>query len=179
MALSKKLKNLLEIALCDKKSAQELTAAIDSAASQSFVNSAVAAGSSGKLLVAEYVYDFAVDGGAVGVKNLFSKPGKFPIPQGGFVLDMIVTVVTPLASSGSATVAFGTVADPGQIQPAQAFDSFGNPFGNPYRIVRGASYFMDGTIFDANYGKFIMTIADAPLTAGKAVISVTYFVPGA
>lgn len=60
-----------------------------------------------KYNVSEYLYDFAVDGGAIGTIVLSSKNGKNPLPVGAIVKHVTDRVLTACTSGGSATVSWG------------------------------------------------------------------------
>jgi len=64
-----------------------------------------------KLHITEYVYDFSVDGGAIGEINLHDKAGKSVIPVGAVIKGIAFKVVDAITSAGAATVAFGNGDD--------------------------------------------------------------------
>jgi len=137
------------------------------------------------LQVQEYVYDFAVDGGAVGAINLHAKNGKAVLPVGAIVKAVTMKVVTAFTSGGSATLAYGNGDDAdGYSGSAIAVASLVDNF-----IVNGwdsgAQLLWDDTndhqipvnVADAADGQFIVTIGTAAMTAGKAVFLVEYLMP--
>jgi len=63
------------------------------------------------LMVQEYTYDFAVDGGAQGSIILNAKSGAHNIPVGAVVKEVGALVLTSVTSLGSATCEWGTSAD--------------------------------------------------------------------
>jgi len=135
--------------------------------------------------IQEYVYDFAVDGGAVGAIDLSAKVGKNPLPVGSVVLAVTAKVVTAFTSGGAATLAWGpTASATGYSGTAVAVasltdNSMWNGQGN------GASLIFDDTqdadkaanVAVANDGDFKVTIGTAAMTAGKAVFVVEFIKP--
>lgn len=134
--------------------------------------------------VAEYLYDFAVDGGAVGTIVLSSKNGKNPLPVGAIVKNVTARVLTaPLGGAGS-TVSWGhsttdaysgtTIAiasltlnslHNGQVAGSLIWDN-ANDAQIPILVTDATT---DGT--------FKVAIGTDPLTAGKIVFVVEYIEP--
>lgn len=139
----------------------------------------------GKLHVQEYVYDFAVDGGAQGAINLHAKAGVDVVPVGAIVKRVYAKVLTACTSGGSATLAWGNGDDAdGYSGSAVAVGSLtANALFNGYD--NGAALLWDDTndhpidvnVADAADGQFIATIGTADLTAGKVVFMVEYYLP--
>lgn len=137
------------------------------------------------LMVQEYVYDFAVDGGATGAINLHAKANKAVVPVGAIIIGVRAKVVTACTSGGSATVAWGNGDDAdGYSGTAIAVASLtDNALFNGYD--NGAALLWDDTndhVIDVNVstaadGQFIVTIGTADLTAGKIVFMVQYLFP--
>lgn len=137
------------------------------------------------LMVQEYVYDFAVDGGAVSEINLHAKDGKAVLPVGAIVKAVTMKVVTAFTSGGSATLAWGNGDDKdGYSGSAIAVASLtDNALFNGWD--NGAQLIWDDTndhqipvnVADAADGQFIITIGTAAMTAGKAVFLVEYLHP--
>ena len=141
---------------------------------------------SNKIHLQEYVYDFAVDGGANGSNIVLSnKAGYDPIPVGAIINSVKAVVTTACTSAGSATVSWGSVTDPDgysgtTIAVATLVDNF---------LVNGwdldAELLWDGTndhaltprVADANAGAFAVLISTADLTAGKIWFGVEYIMP--
>lgn len=135
--------------------------------------------------VAEYVYDFAVDGGGTGEKVLSAKANKAPIPVGAIIKAVYLKVVTAFTSGGSATLAWGNGDDAdgysgSAIAVASLTDNaLFNGFDN------AAALLWDDTndrpipvnVADAADGKVSVTIGTAAMTAGKAIILVEYLQP--
>lgn len=135
--------------------------------------------------VAEYVYDFAVDGGAVGAINLHAKAGKGVLPVGAIIKAVTAKVVTAFTSGGSATLVWGNGDDAdgysgATIAVASLTD---NALFNGWD--NGAALLWDDTndhqipvnVADAADGQFIVTIGTAAMTAGKALFLVEYLMP--
>lgn len=120
-----------------------------------------------QFLVQEYEYDFAVDGGATGVKTLSAKANKVNLPTGAVRVSSHVIVQTALAGSG-ASAKFGTTANDADYAANAAVASYseGAIFNDATAIVVGA------TSDDC-----LLTIAGGALTAGKAKVLVTFVVP--
>ena len=137
--------------------------------------------------VQEYVYDFAVDGGANGSNIVLSdKDGKKPIPIGAIVTNCVARVVTACTSDGSATVSWGNDdAENGYSGTTIAVGSLtDNSIWSPG--VQGSESLLwddsnDHNIFfpviNADDGDFIVLISDADLTAGKILFMVEYLLP--
>ena len=139
----------------------------------------------GGLQVQEYVYDFAVDGGATGEIFLSSKDGCSPIPNGAIIKAVTMKVVTAFTSGGSATLAWGNDDDPdgysgSAVAVASLVDNFvANGWDN------GAALLWDDTndhqipvpVINEDDGEFSVTIATAAMTAGKALFLVEYLLP--
>ena len=135
--------------------------------------------------VQEYVYDFAVDGGATGEIVLSNKSGYSAIPVGAIITKVTMKVVTAFTSGGSATLDWGNGDDADgyngtTVAVAALVDNF---------IVTGwdsdAVLLWDSTNFDPIYvnvstaddGEFNITIITADMTAGKAIFLVEYYYP--
>lgn len=137
--------------------------------------------------VQEYVYDFAVDGGAQGTLVLSNKNGKNPLPVGAIVKEVTAQVVTACTSGGSATVAWGNGDD------TDGYTTHGSPVAVASLTLNAvfnaasldSALLWDGTndhyiplyIDDATTGNFSMVIGGADLTAGKIVFIVEYLYP--
>jgi len=137
--------------------------------------------------LAEYVYDFAVDGGANGTNIVLSdKDGKGPIPAGAIITGVTAKVVTAVEGGGASTVSWGNDdAEDGYSGTTIAVATLADNF-----IVNGwdldASLLWDGSNDHALYvnvaeastdGAFIVLISGADLTAGKIVFMVDYLLP--
>lgn len=101
-----------------------------------------------------FVYDFAVNAGAIGTVVL----GPDTIPVGWYVTRINAIVETTLVSGGSATVALGAVAN-GDLVAAAAYSGYViNTAVNAYPAVSPKKTVAGGLRF---------TIAGATITAGK------------
>lgn len=135
--------------------------------------------------VQEYVYDFAVDGGATGNHILSAKAGQLPVPVGSVIKGVTAKVVTAVTSGGSATAEWGTLADTdgysgtaiakatlvaGYIQNgwvnagALIWDN-----SNDVQLYPYVSVAADGALY------FVINVA--ALTAGKINFLVEYYCP--
>lgn len=137
--------------------------------------------------VAQYTYDFDVDGGALGVIDLSAKAGKSPLPVGAIVTDVTLVAQTAVTSGGSARlyVQYSDAVNQGEWYN----------FGTPALLVADAALGpetsgADTVIYDqandhrdafkvktAAEGKVQVDIAVAALTAGKVDILITYSLP--
>jgi len=142
----------------------------------------------GKRHTAEYVYDFAVDGGANGSNIVLSdKDGKAPIPIGAIITGVTAKVLTAPLSAGSATISWGNDDDEdGYSGTTIAIGSLTiNTVINGWDS--GAALLWDDTndhpihfpVLNADDGDFIILISTADLTAGKMVFFVDYYLPEA
>ncbi len=135
------------------------------------------------LQIQKYVYDFSVDGGAVGTISLSGKSGYASLPDEAIVTLVVAKVVTACTSGGSATIAWGNTTDPdGYSGPTPAVAGFtaGALFDGK---ANAAALLWDDTndealLFNAdsaNDRDFSLTIATAALTAGKIEFAVHYY----
>jgi hypothetical protein len=139
-----------------------------------------------KLHVQEYVYDFAVDGGAAGEIVLSDNANKAAIPIGAIIKGVYARVLTAVTSDGSATVSWGNGDDAdGYSGSAIAKASLTqNAIFNGWD--NGAALLWDDSndhpiyqyVADADDGKFSITVGTAALTAGKIAFYVEYMMPG-
>lgn len=120
-----------------------------------------------ELIVQEYEYDFAVDGGATGVYRLDLKPNKKALPVNAVRKNAHVVVQTALVGSG-ASAKIGTVASDALFKANAAVASWG----------AGLTSYGDVTnhqlVDAANKGQIALTIAGGALTAGKLKLLVEY-----
>ena len=116
--------------------------------------------------VAEYEYDFDVDGGATGTFNLSSKANKAALPVGAVVTDHYVVVQTTLAGSG-ASAKIGTTNDDDEWLALTANPAAGisNAFGG------------EPILLAADDGDVIMDLSGGALTAGKLKVLVHFVNP--
>ena len=130
--------------------------------------------------VQEYLYDFAVDGGAVSTIDLSANN---LLPEGAVVLDCWARVITACTSGGSATIAWGPTSDAdGYSGAAIAVASFTD--GAVFNAAgQDSALLWDGTndhriYFEvgATSDDFKITIGTAALTAGKIKFCLEYYV---
>lgn len=133
----------------------------------------------------EYIYDFAVDGGAVGDIELSSKANSHLLPEGAIVKAVYMKVVTAFTSGGSATLTVGNAADKDGYMASIAVASLTANAGFSHASQAGALLW-DNTndaslayivTSSANTQNLSITIGTAAMTAGKAVIVVEYYYP--
>lgn len=137
------------------------------------------------LQVAEYIYDFAEDGGATGEIILSDKATKNPIPAGGIVQAVRLKVVTAFTSGGSATMAWGNGDDADgysgtTVAVASLVDNFlANGWDNAAALLWDDTndHALSNNVVDEADGRVSVTIATADMTAGKCVIYVEYYAP--
>lgn len=134
------------------------------------------------LHVQEYVYDFAVDGGAASVVNLAAKAGVDPLPIGAVVKGVSALVVTSVTSGGSATCEWGSTADTdGYSGTAIAKATLVAGYNINSEEGAGALTWDNSNdcvksyeVTDAATGAFMFLSNVAALTAGKIVFTVQY-----
>lgn len=128
-------------------------------------------GAGGSKFVQEYVYDFAVHGGAVGFISL--KNPANALPSGAVVTAAHYVVLTAFTSGGSATVALGDAASGARYKSATAFDNSAYTANTPAALSSG----IPALVSSANIANVGITVATAALTAGKMRIVVEGYVP--
>ncbi len=124
-----------------------------------------------EMLSQEYVYDFAVDGGAISLIDLSAKAGYKPLPVGALIQNVYANVVTAVTSVGSATVSWGNADVDGYSGTAKA----------KAVLVANAAFAGNGALVPSMIvadQTFSVNIAVAALTAGKVYFTVEYVVPG-
>lgn len=117
-------------------------------------------------------YDFAVQGGATGVKTLVGVDGKpVVLPSGAVVVDCLIDVITPGTTSNAGTLALGTGQAANDLKTATGATSYTGlvactPVGTAATSIKlTANRTMTGTIANA-------------LTAGKLWVYVYYIIGG-
>jgi hypothetical protein len=120
-----------------------------------------------ELLVQEYEYDFARDGGATGVFRLDLEANKSALPVGAVLKEANVVVQTALAGAG-ASAKLGSVASDALYKANAAIASWG---------LGLTSYSTPVLVDAANKGQVALTVSGAPLTAGKIKVLLEYVVP--
>lgn len=123
-----------------------------------------------EILSQEYLYDFAVDGGAVSTIVLSDKVGYKALPAGALVTNVYAVVETACTSGGSATVSWGNADVDGYSGTAKAVAA----------LVGDAAFAGDGALVPSvvSDGDFSVAIAVAALTAGKVRFTVEYVMQG-
>lgn len=136
--------------------------------------------------VQQYVYDFAVDGGAVSTIDLSAKANYSPLPVGAIVVAVTAWVQAACTSGGSATLEWGNSADPdGYSGTAKAVAAL--TLNAVFNQAEGAGALLWDNTNDADKrlyidtnanGQFKVAIGTAALTAGKVVFAVEYLMLG-
>jgi len=121
-----------------------------------------------QLLIQEYEYDFAVDGGATGVFDLSSKANKADLPVGAIRKSAHVLVQTALVGVG-ASAKLGTTASDATFAANAGVGTYSLNaiFNNTTAVAVSA----------ASGADCVMTVAGAPLTAGKLKVLVEFILP--
>lgn len=135
--------------------------------------------------VREYVWDFAVDGGAQAFIDLSAKANYDTLPAGAIVKDVTLKVVTACTSGGSATLAVGNSADQdgylGNIAVASltqgACFTAAQQTGALLWDNTNDANLAYGVTSTANTQNVGVLIATANMTAGKVIVMVEYLVP--
>jgi len=123
-----------------------------------------------KKMVLKGVYNFAVDGGAIGTKTLKGADGKaLKLPKGAIVSDCLLDFRTATTSGGSATISFGTGQATNDLKSALAVASGTGlvaciPVGTAATSIKMTA---DRTPS--------ISIAVAALTAGKVSVLIEYW----
>lgn len=120
---------------------------------------------------AKMTYDFALDGGAIG---LVPVTNHVTLPAGAYVTSGYFVPLAPLTSDGATTIGFGIEGQsPSILGGPISFDTFNDlqnnnssPWWN-YIIAKVATP-----------SKVTMTISGAPLTGGRLELHTWYFVGG-
>lgn len=132
--------------------------------------------------VQEYMYDFAVDGGATGAISLSSKAGAASLPDNAIVSEVVMRVIDAVVGSTS-TLSWGNTADPdgysgtAVAEATLVADYVANGFDGGAALIwddtndHKIHYLANAT----NKRDFSVTIAGNALTAGKVVYSVAYY----
>lgn len=116
-------------------------------------------------------FDFAVNGGAVGVTNLRGANGQPVIlPNKAIVVDCVIDVITPGTTSASGTIAIGTGQAANDLKAALAAASYTGilaciPVGTAATAIKMTA---DRTM--------TATIATGAITAGKFNVLVQYVI---
>ena len=137
-----------------------------------------------KIHVQEFMYDFAVDGGANGTAiDLSAKDNKAVIPAGAIVKAVTAKVVDACTSAGAATVAWGNGDDADgfsgtTIAVASLTDNaLFNGWDNAAALLWDTDHPIPLNVSTELDGQFKVLISTADLTAGKIVFLVEYLMP--
>lgn len=125
-------------------------------------------GIANKLNHQEYVYDFAVDGGAVSTIN--AKGNMLPL--GAVVTSVQAVVETAFTSGGSATLSIGDTSSVTKYAAATAVGSLVDKF-----LVTAAG--VPNQVGAANEQQIVFAIATAAMTAGKLRVAFEYYMADA
>jgi hypothetical protein len=140
----------------------------------------------GVQLQKEFVWDFAVDGGAVSAIALNSSDPNGDLLDEGFVVeDVELYTETTLTSGGTPTITIGNTTDPdGYMADVYALATTAPAMVRAGQVAGALiwnttedaklAYRVDGTAANQN---LLMTIGTAALTAGKIRVIVKGFVP--
>lgn len=118
----------------------------------------------------EYVYDFAVDGGASGATIDLAKGKK--LPSGAILLDAYYYQLAAFTSGGSAVVALGDAADGNSIVSATAYNNSAYTLATISKDSSGQPRICSSTSCKPQ-----LAITGAALTAGKVRIHYLYIQP--
>lgn len=131
--------------------------------------------------VAEFVYDFAVDGGAISTISLSAKAGYGSLPQNAYVKNVHARVITACVGT-STTVAFGNTTDPDGYLAATAEATLIADYISQGGTATSVLLWDDTNdhqtgflVNSANDADFSITIATGALTAGKIAFYVEYY----
>lgn len=118
---------------------------------------------------AKMTYEFAVDGGAVGLITPTNSP---TLPIGAIILGGVIDITTTLTSGGAATIALGTSAgsSAASLKAATAVATWAAGVTVPVVPVFTAATYVKLTAA----GRLTLTVASFALTAGKFNVNVIY-----
>ncbi len=135
----------------------------------------------GGIQAQEFVYDFAVHGGATGAIELSTASTRLPV--GAIVLNVYERVITAVTGSSS-TLAAGNATTANAYILATAEATLVANYVSSAEVAKGASLWDDSNdnlipyrVADTDKSKFNVTIGTANLTAGKVQYVVTYLYP--
>lgn len=122
--------------------------------------------------VVRAVWDFAVQGGAVGTVNLLDEQGNAVLlPAGAFITNVVLDVVTPATTGASGTGSLGFLSTVDLLAATAAASITGVLAGIP--VGTAATWKGPGT---AALTPITFTIATGALTAGKFNAFIEYVV---
>ena len=134
------------------------------------------------LQVAEYLYDFAEDGGVDDTAIVLSdKAGKEPIPLNAIIKSVSLRVITAVVGTSS-TLIVGNTTDPNGYMEAIGEATLVADFVTAEGVQNGVLLWDDTNdhripflVNSANDEKFEVLIGTADLTAGKVAFFVEYY----
>lgn len=119
------------------------------------------------------VYDFAVQGGAVGSLNLLDDQGNPCIlPQGAIVTNVVLNVITAGTTSASGTLSLGLLTATDLLAATAAASITGFLAGVPV----GTAATWKGPVTSQNGSQITAAIATGALTAGKFYANIEYVI---
>lgn len=116
--------------------------------------------------VAQFTWDYAVDGGSLGFKDLTTKLNN-ALPAGASILRISYYVETAMSSSngsGSATLAVGDSGSGGRYKSAAAYD---NAVWADETLASLSAAALPNQVGSAAEGLIGVTVGTSALTAGK------------
>lgn len=117
----------------------------------------------------KFLYDFAVQGGAVGAITLTDEDGEAQtIPADAVIVSSTIHVITACTSGGAATLAFGITGTAAGFKAATAVGSYTL---DAVFLGEASTPLHSG----ATAKSVLLTVAAAALTAGKIEVFVEYF----
>lgn len=147
----------------------------------------------GGVKIAEYVYDFAVDGGTQKAYALAAKANKASLPLGCLVKSVTAKVVTQVLGAGLTMKYGNTTLDTGYSGPviavatlvdnyvANGAEVVATPAGHLFtlfnNVVPHAQSKAPYPVLVAADADFVVTIGGGNATAGKVVFLVEYMMP--
>ena len=145
--------------------------------------------------IAEYVYDFSVDGGTQKVYTLSAKANKCSLPLGCLVKSVTAKVVTQVLGAGLTMKYGNTTLDTGYSGPviavatlvdnyvANGAEIVATPAGHLWTLVNNVVPHVTPKapypVLVAADADFIVTIGGGNATAGKVVFAVEFYMPTA
>jgi hypothetical protein len=124
-------------------------------------------------MIVRGLWDFAVDGGAIGNLNLFGTTTK--IPSGAMIMGGYINVLTVPTSGGAATIA-AQVESAGDLQAAAAIS--GAPWSTTGRKNVTPAFTGTTLIKTTAARDIVLVVATAALTAGKIEVVLFIVPPG-
>lgn len=132
---------------------------------------------------ADYYWDYTVSGGVTGTYTMTPISGSMPVS--GIVTGMVLQVIQPLTSSGSASIVIGNTFSNSGYVTSTAYSVLVDNYTKSGSQLKSnflwddindaeMAYLMDAT----TKNDVIMTIGTQPLTAGKLWLHLDYIVPG-